>query len=692
MNGPPGAPGVPGGELPPPKLSADLLRFFWRFVKPDKGKLALASLGLMIHAAVSVGMAAIPTLIDKYWKPETRHFLLLLLGGLLAVSLLVLFLQLGISWLITGISENVLRRVRLAIFDKIGVMPSEEMSFQSVGKFAQRTTGDVMRLGALVTPGIPQLLLSSLQLIYMTIALLVVNPQFGWVFPVALILVWMIVKNVNLRVRYWARKDQLKFEDIMTHFIEAIGGCRDLIASGRFRNSVDAYSKELDLKQRFVISASIWNSLSGLVPMGIFALLSFGYYIYKVDGAAMTGNTREVGEVLSYAALLVMAQGPVMTLFRLSTDAELSAPSLFELKKLLTAPEVKDPPFTKAIASGEIEFKHVTFLYGANGPSGGMPPPPLGRNGPSHEDPRLSKAREGDEERGGREMGPPPGVTLPRGRDMGPPPGMTRQMGPPPGARMGPPPDRDMGREIAPSGPMQGPGDFGPPAVLNDVNIHIKPGTFAAIVGQSGSGKTTLFYLLLRLLEPVAGEIVMGGVRLDQIPLIDLRNEIGFIPQSPFIFSGSIRQNLLMGASAGDVPEERILHAVRMAKLEELIEKRRHSGGLDAPVGAGGASLSAGERQRIALGRIFLRDPRVIVCDEYTANIDNATARLIQEALKTQFADKTRIVITHQLYTIRGADQIFVLEKGRIVESGSHPDLLARGGLYRDMWEVQRVE
>ena len=382
----------------------------------------------------------------------------------------------------------------------------------------------------------------------------------------------------------------------------------------------------------------------------------------------MTGHEKEVGEVLSYAMVLAMAQGPVMTLFRLSTEAELAAPSMFELRELLTAEEVSNPPFTRPIASGEIEFRHTTFMYGMKGGPGGpnMPPPPPGAmKGPPQ----------------GREMGPPPGAKMPPGgKEMGPPPGF-KPMGPPGGS----------------GGPPGGPGGFDgngmePKPVIDDINIRIQPGTFAAIVGQSGSGKTTLFYLLLRLLEPSDGEVSLGGVRLNEIPLAELRNYIGFIPQSPFIFSGSIRQNLLMGAPAGDVPEERILHAVRMAKLESLIEKRRNAGGLDAPVGAGGASLSAGERQRIALGRLFLRDPQVIVCDEYTANIDNATARLIQDALKTQFADKTRVVITHQLYTIRGADLIFVLDHGKIVDQGTHQELFARGGLYRDMWEVQRVE
>ena len=108
-------------------------------------------------------------------------------------------------------------------------------------------------------------------------------------------------------------------------------------------------------------------------------------------------------------------------------------------------------------------------------------------------------------------------------------------------------------------------------------------------------------------------------------------------------------------------------------------------------MGPGGATLSGGERQRIALGRIFLRNPEIIVCDEYTANIDNATARLIHDALANAFAGKTRIVITHQLYTVRGADRILVLDRGKIVDAGTHEELLARGGLYREMWEVQRL-
>ncbi len=232
------------------------------------------------------------------------------------------------------------------------------------------------------------------------------------------------------------------------------------------------------------------------------------------------------------------------------------------------------------------------------------------------------------------------------------------------------------------------------PPVLHDLTFTINAGSFTAIVGQSGSGKTTLFHLLLRLLDPTTGSIRLGGAPLHEVAVLELRRIVGFIPQAPFIFDSTIRDNLTLGATdaQGTAEDALLTEAVRLARLDELVEKRSAFGGLDAPVGPGGATLSGGERQRIALGRLFLRDPQVIVCDEYTANIDNATARLIRDALATRFAGRTRIVVTHQLYTVRGADQILVLDKGKILDRGTHEELLARPGLYREMWDLQRID
>ena len=581
----------------------NLAKYFWRFLKPDRGVLFLSFIGLSAQSAFSVLLTMVPTILERNWHPGARPKLFYAIGGLLAVNLVILAVQMTVNWMMTKVTENVVRRVKLAIFKKVGNLPSEEMTFESVGKFAQRTTGDVMHLGGMVSPGILQLMFSSTQLVFMMGALFWIDYRFAWIIPLVAFLVAAIVRWVNEKVRFWSHKDQMKQEDILTQFIESIGGCRDLIASGRFNQAAEAYDVELARKQKFQIAASWWNNMGGILPTACFSCLIFGYYLFKISQSDFT-DAHDVGIILSYAGNLAMAQGLALTLFKLTTDAALATPSLTELKNLLEAPEVADSQDHTVLASSEIAFNDVHFGYGGGGGD-------------------ASKTK----------------------------------------------------------------------TILSNLTFRVDPGIFAAIVGQSGSGKTTLFYMLLRLLEPQSGCITLGGVELHKIPLSVLHDYIGFIPQAPFIFSGSIKQNLLMGANPDDFPPEKIDHAVKLARLEDLIAKRKDEGGLDAPVGAGGASLSAGERQRIALGRIFLRNPSIIVCDEYTANIDNATAKLIQNALKNEFAGKTRVVITHQLYTIRGADRIYVIDKGSIVEQGTHLELVSKeDGLYRETWDVQRVE
>jgi ATP-binding cassette subfamily B protein len=232
--------------------------------------------------------------------------------------------------------------------------------------------------------------------------------------------------------------------------------------------------------------------------------------------------------------------------------------------------------------------------------------------------------------------------------------------------------------------------ELGGRPVVSDLNFEIPGGKFTAIVGQSGAGKTTIFHLLLRLIVPSCGSITINGRPLTGIDDGQLRQLIGFIPQNPFIFNQSIRENLEI-AVAERPSAEALSRAIELAQLRELVEGRAREGGLEAGAGYMGMRLSGGEKQRVALARLLLQDPQVIVGDEYTANIDVKTARLIHEAMRTHFAGRTRIVITHELYTVKGADHIIVLDHGRVVQSGPHDELLSRPGLYRELWQTQTL-
>ncbi|MBL8852054.1 MAG: ABC transporter ATP-binding protein [Planctomycetaceae bacterium] len=227
--------------------------------------------------------------------------------------------------------------------------------------------------------------------------------------------------------------------------------------------------------------------------------------------------------------------------------------------------------------------------------------------------------------------------------------------------------------------------------VLRNMNFEIPGGKFTAIVGQSGAGKTTIFMMLVKLMEPTEGRILVNDCPLNDISLAQLRRLVGYIPQNPFIFNQSLRDNLLMAAVDEHNIDSVLAQAVVTARLGEVVRSREAEGGLEAMAGHMGARLSGGERQRIALGRLLIQDPQVVVCDEYTANIDVKSARIIDRTVHECFSDRTRIVITHSLYTISNADHIVVVDQGTVLETGTHRDLSTKPGLYRELWEMQAV-
>ena len=215
-------------------------------------------------------------------------------------------------------------------------------------------------------------------------------------------------------------------------------------------------------------------------------------------------------------------------------------------------------------------------------------------------------------------------------------------------------------------------------AALSHFNLDVHPGQTVALVGASGSGKTTLVNLIARFYEPSAGRILLDGTRLDALPLAHLRQQLGWVGQQVVLFDDSIAANIAYGRP--DVPEADIIAAARAAHAMEFIDKLPD--GLATRVGANGSQLSGGQRQRIAIARAFLRDAPILLLDEATSALDNESERAVKDALVELRRNRTVIVIAHRLSTIRDADRIIVMERGRIVEAGTHDELVARGEAY----------
>jgi ATP-binding cassette subfamily B protein len=223
--------------------------------------------------------------------------------------------------------------------------------------------------------------------------------------------------------------------------------------------------------------------------------------------------------------------------------------------------------------------------------------------------------------------------------------------------------------------------------VYQDLSFHIKKGQWAAFVGPSGCGKTTFVKLLLKFYEPEKGTVSIDGRDLRDIDAKALRERIGYVPQDIFIFSGTIAENIALHNPAA--PLEEIVLAAEKAGADEFINNLPER--YNTRLSERGSTLSGGERQRLALARALLGKPDIMILDEATSNLDSVSERLVHQVIEKLRGTMTAIIIAHRLTTVKSCDTIFVMDKGAIVESGRHEELLARNGLYKTMWEGTSV-
>ncbi|MCX5684605.1 MAG: ATP-binding cassette domain-containing protein, partial [Planctomycetota bacterium] len=216
-------------------------------------------------------------------------------------------------------------------------------------------------------------------------------------------------------------------------------------------------------------------------------------------------------------------------------------------------------------------------------------------------------------------------------------------------------------------------------------SFEVRPGEHIGVVGKSGSGKTTLVNLLARFYDVDEGRVLVDGFDVQDLHMEDLRRAVGVVLQEPFLFRGTIYDNITYGRR--EAAAEEVLAAAKAANAHKFI--MRHPLGYDTYIGERGAGLSGGEKQRISIARAILYNPKILILDEATSNVDTESEQLIQEALARVTAGRTTIAIAHRLSTLKNFDRILVVDKGQIMEQGAHEELLARGGLYHRLVKIQ---
>jgi subfamily B ATP-binding cassette protein MsbA len=226
---------------------------------------------------------------------------------------------------------------------------------------------------------------------------------------------------------------------------------------------------------------------------------------------------------------------------------------------------------------------------------------------------------------------------------------------------------------------------YGDKPVLQNINLQIKPGQLVALVGASGSGKTTVANLLLRFYDPARGAIRIGGVDIREVSTRDLRNQIAVVTQENILFNDTVRKNIELGRPGAT--SEEIISAAKHANAHDFIVEKPD--GYGTVVGEKGVLISGGQRQRLAIARAVLRNAPILILDEATSALDTESERAVQSALDELMQGRTTLCIAHRLSTILHADLIVVLDQGRIVETGTHSELIKRGGVYQKLYELQ---
>jgi ATP-binding cassette, subfamily B, bacterial MsbA len=224
--------------------------------------------------------------------------------------------------------------------------------------------------------------------------------------------------------------------------------------------------------------------------------------------------------------------------------------------------------------------------------------------------------------------------------------------------------------------------------VLRKISLEARPGEVIALVGPSGAGKSTLITLIPRFYDPIEGRILLDGTDIRDLSLHELRSNIGIVPQETQLFSGTIAENIRYGRSSAS--DDEVIEAAKAANAHEFISG--FPDGYKTIVGERGVKLSGGQRQRVAIARALLKNPRILILDEATSSLDSESESLVQEALEVLMQGRTTFVIAHRLSTIRNADRILVLERGQVVEQGTHDELLRKAGLYKDLHDKQFLQ
>ncbi|MBN2303220.1 MAG: ABC transporter ATP-binding protein, partial [Anaerolineae bacterium] len=537
-----------------------------------------------------------------------------------------------------AIGEGVIYDLRVALYGHLQRMSLRFFTHTKTGELISRLNNDVIGAQRAISNTIVDLVTNIIQ----AVAILAVMFSLEWrltllgvmVLPVFI----MVARRLGTQLRDIAREamdHNAQMNAIMSETLN-IGGVLLVRLFGRDKTEVERFDGRAaavrDVGIRRAVVGSQFFVLLGLIGAIGTAL------VYWVGGHLVLSGTFTIGTIVAFSAYLSQLYGVLQQLTNAPVDFATSMVSFERVFEVIDLPlDIPEQPDACALdhVQGALAFENVTFVYTID---------------EEHLLQSVERHGQTDTIQAVLSGNGKPGDGKTDSKETGfVPPSQAREM------------------------------------ALEDVSFTIQPGQLVALVGPSGAGKTTLTYLIPRLYDPTGGRITLDGHDLRAVTLNSLAAQVGMVTQETHLFHDTIRTNLLYARLDATQPE--IEAACRAANIHDFIVGLPN--GYDTIVGERGYRLSGGEKQRLALARVILKDPRILVLDEATSHLDSQSEALIQDALSTVMAGRTSIVIAHRLSTILAADLILVIDRGRIVEQGTHDELLAQHGLYAELYETQ---
>jgi ATP-binding cassette subfamily B protein len=568
-------------------------------------------------------------------QPADLRLLAWLVAGLCVIPLLTALIGLLQNLLTATIGNSAMADLRSTLFAHLQKMELAFFTATKTGAIQSRLANDVSGVRTVLTDTATTILQNSVTVIAAFLSMVLLSWQLTIVTLVLMPLFVVVQVRVGRRRQRLARRTQESLSEMTAITEEALSVSGILLAKvfNRADSEVARYREENQRQTRLQVEQAMTGRSFFALVQTFFAITPALIYLFA--GLMLTGRFGAAGgltagTLVAFTTLQARLQMPLIQLMRVTLDVQTSVAlfrRIFEYLDLTPAIEERPDarPLPRTGRGGAVEFRDVWFRY----------PEPRELSGGRGGGPRFAR----------------------------------------PGAEAGADEDAVVAEELPVSDGW----------TLRHLSLQVRPGQLAAIVGPSGSGKTTMTYLVPRFYDVTEGAVLVDGVDVRDATMDSLAEAVGMVTQEPYLFHGTVYDNIAYARP--EASEAEIHQAARDANIHDRIMS--FDDGYETVTGERGYRLSGGEKQRLAIARVFLMNPRVLILDEATSALDTETERLVQDALERATVGRTTIAIAHRLSTIQNADVIFGLEDGVLVEQGTHAELLALGGLYSRLYTEQ---